>query len=66
MSYFSRYNGDDFDIITGYWISDGQVSPLDGDGGLQFSKYGNKTVDSFLQELREAISTSLAKGVAEK
>ena len=63
---FLRCNGDDFGIITGYWISDGQVSPLDGDGGLQFSKYGNRTVDSFLQELREAISTSLAKGVAEK
>jgi hypothetical protein len=63
---FLKLNGDDYSIVTGYWINTGQVTPLDGDGDLQFSKYGNRTLDSFLQELREAISTSLAKGVAEK
>ena len=59
---FLKCNGEDFDIITGYWISDLQVSPLDGDGGLQFSKYDNKPVDLFLSELREAIRSSLPKG----
>jgi hypothetical protein len=59
---FLKYNGEDFDILTGYAINDGRVSPLDGDGNLQFSKYEAAPFDVFLRELREAITTSLAKG----
>ena len=59
---FLKCNGEDYDIITGYWIDDGQVSPLDGGGDLQFGKYEGKTIDSFLSELRVAINTSLPKG----
>jgi hypothetical protein len=63
---FLKHNGEDFDIITGYSISGGRVSPLDGDGDLQFSKYANTPLDSFLSELREEITTSLAKEVKTK
>jgi hypothetical protein len=59
---FLKCNGEDYDIITGYWINDGQVSPLDGDSNLPFGKYEGKTIDSFLSELRESINTSLSKG----
>ena len=51
---FLKCNGEDYDIITGYSINKGRVSPLDGGGDLQFGKYEGKPVDSFLSELLEA------------
>ncbi len=63
---FLKCNGEDYDIVTGYWVNAGQVSPLDGHGDLPFGKYEGKTVDSFLSELRNAIDTSLPKGAGVK
>lgn len=53
---FLKYNGNGYDIITGYLIKNGRISPLDGDGDLQFGKYEGRTFESFLGELRNAIS----------
>jgi len=63
---FLKCNGEDYDIVTGYWVNAGQVSPLDGHGDLPFGKHEGKTVDSFLSELRNAIDTSLPKGAGVK
>lgn len=53
--FFLKSNGTDYDIVTGYWINDERVSPLDGSGDLQFGKYEGQTIHSFLSELRQAI-----------
>jgi len=63
---FLKLNGEDFDIITGYAINNGRVSPLDEGPGLPFAKYQGRAVDYFLTELREAMSTSSTKGPQSK
>jgi hypothetical protein len=63
---FLKSNGEDYDLVTGYLIDGGQVSPLDGGADLPFAKYAGNTVDHFLSELRVAINTSTTKGPEKK
>lgn len=63
---FLKSNGEDFEIITGYSIGNGQVRPLDEGADLPFKKHEGQSVDSFLTELRKVIDTSTMKGSNQK
>lgn len=66
--FLKQIEGNDYLILTGYKLSNGKVTPLDGEGNpdpradLPFAKYrgGDKTV--FLQDLQTALQASTNEG----
>jgi hypothetical protein len=54
--FLKREEEGDFTILTGYELSNGLVTPLDGEGqGLPFDYYKNVAESQFLQDLRSTI-----------
>jgi hypothetical protein len=60
--FLKKTAGGDLLILTGYELAYGQVQPLDGEdtddprSALPFAKYRGKDVESFLQEVRDAVA----------
>jgi hypothetical protein len=55
--FLKREEAGDFTILTGYELSNGLVTPLDGEEGinLTFAQYKDATESQFMQDLRAAI-----------
>jgi hypothetical protein len=66
--FIKRGAGDDLMILTGYELSDGRVTPLDGEddqdprSALPFSRYRGVSQAEFLRELCAALSNSARAG----